>query len=406
MPVDVPKKKLTLGDVIVAAGEAFLYSSGLPWFQQKVLHRIATCRTGELGWTRYDCPDDCDYTGAVPRPCHDRNCPTCGGGRGVDWIRAREAELVDSSYFHNVFTLPSELRSLFLENRKLLFDLEMAAVRETLLEFARDPRYLGATPWLLQVQHTNNRQLGFHPHVHAIISAGGYDEVHDRWVPAKHDRYLFPVDKLSIVFRAKVIRGLKALWAKGSLSLSSADNPPLQDPTEWKRFIKALYKVRWHVFIEETFGGPEALIRYLGRYTHKTAISNAQLKSLSKDGLLTYAYKERSSGIERLRTLPAHEFLRNFCRHLLPYRFHRNRRGGLLARTKATLLRRAQELARRSSLVHKTLKPLPERPPLLCPDCGSPLRRAASLVFRAHYDRFPDPLAQAPPKHWFLKEVA
>jgi hypothetical protein len=242
-----------------------------------------------------------------------------------EWIEARMQELLPVKYYHVVFTLPHELNSLVLGHRKLLFKLLFDASSQTLLTFAKDPQYLFALPGIISVLHTWGQQLSFHPHVHCIVSGGGITN-DNTWKEAKKIKYdfLFPVEAMHIVYRAKFLQSLEKMIAKGEVIMP--------DGTDGKWLINLLYQKEWVVYAKAPFGGPHAVIEYLGRYTHKVAISNHRICSINEDDSVTFDYKDYSDGnTKKQMSLPAKEFIRRFKQHILPKKFTKIRTYGYLA---------------------------------------------------------------------------
>lgn len=401
-----PKRpKFTLGDVVLRAGPAFLQQSGLPFHKQRAFHRIAGCGTGVLGWYLRQC-DECGMRVASGKQCHDRNCPSCGGGKAIAWVKARESEILPCPYFHCVFTLPDELRPVALENEAALYDMLFTASRETLMEFALDPKHLGAVPAMFQVLHTTTRSLEYHPHCHVAISAGGYRASDDRWVPGKHPNFLFPIRAMARVFRGIFLAALKDAYERNKLSLRFSDNAHLNHPDAFQELIDKLYAEEWHVYTKKAFGGPESVVRYLGTYTHKTAISNRQIRDLS-EGQVTYSWFDRATKHECTRTMPLAEFLKKLARHVLPKGFHRIRHAGLLARNQRPLLKKAQLAAKRHQRAAgtsplDTLRPIRRR---RCPCGKGTLQLKEVRIHRQDYRKFPHPKGVALP--WgYAKEAA
>ena len=254
---------------------------------QKVLQRIKVCRTAALGYHVYQCTnDDCGHVKYQYHSCRDRHCPNCGAEKKQQWIEARMQELLPVKYYHVVFTLPHELNSLALGHRKPLFKLLFDASAATLLCFAKDPKYLGAIPGIISVLHTWGQQLSFHPHIHSIVSGGGIADG-NVWKDARKNsyRFLFPVKAMQSVFRGKFLQSLKQMIAKGEVVLPEG--------TEAKRLLNVLYQKDWIVYAKAPFGGPHAVIEYLGRYTHKVAISNHRIRSINdEDDTVTFDYKD------------------------------------------------------------------------------------------------------------------
>src|SRR6476660_7411253 len=277
----------------------------------KVLQRIKTCRTAALGYHLYQCTkDDCGHIKYQYHSCRDRHCPNCGAIKKQEWIEARSRELLPVKYYHVVFTLPHELNCVVMRHRKLLFKLLFDASAQTLLTFAKDPKYLGAIPGIISVLHTWGQQLSFHPHIHCIVSGGGITS--DTWKQAVKDkwRFLFPVDAMAIVYRGKFLQALQQMITTGEVTLP--------DKINRKQLFDILYQKEWIVYAKAPFGGPQAVIEYLGRYTHKVAISNHRIQSINpQDDTVTFNYKDYAdAGVQKQMTLTAHEFIRRFEQHI------------------------------------------------------------------------------------------
>ncbi len=293
---------------------------------QKVLQRIKNCRTAALGYHVYGCTnEDCGHIKYQYHSCRDRHCPNCGAIKKQEWIEARSRKLLPVKYYHVVFTLPHELNSLILGNRKLLFKLLFDAAAQTLLTFSKDVRYLGATPGIISVLQTWGQQLSFHPHIHCILSGGGITN-DNRWKKCVNDdrQFLFPVKAMSIVYRAKFLQELQQMNNDGEVESQ-------KDGT--KELINLLYTRQWNVYAKAPFGSPQAVIEYLGRYTHKVAISNHRIKSINDEaGTVSFDYKDYADGgKQKQMTLSIEEFIRRFEQHILPERFTKIRTYGYLA---------------------------------------------------------------------------
>jgi hypothetical protein len=244
----------------------------------RVLQRIKNCRTASLGYHVYGCTkSDCGHIKYQYHSCRDRHCPNCGAVKKQEWIEARMQELLPVKYYHVVFTLPHELNSLIMGHRKLLYKLLFDASAQTLLAFAKDPRHIGASPGIISVLHTWGQQLSFHPHIHCIVSGGGIAN-DNRWKECINNdrRFLFPVKALSIVYRAKFLQALQKMINDGEVVSQKDDT---------KKLINLLYTKNWDVYAKAPFGGPHAVIEYLGRYTHKVAISNHRIQSINDEAV-------------------------------------------------------------------------------------------------------------------------
>lgn len=321
---------------------------------QKVLQRIKVCRTAALGYHVYQCTnDDCGHVKYQYHSCRDRHCPNCGAEKKQQWIEARMQELLPVKYYHVVFTLPHELNSLALGHRKPLFKLLFDASAATLLCFAKDPKYLGVIPGIISVLHTWGQQLSFHPHIHSIVSGGGIADG-NVWKDARKNsyRFLFPVKAMQSVFRGKFLQSLKQMIAKGEVVLPEG--------TEAKRLLNVLYQKDWIVYAKAPFGGPHAVIEYLGRYTHKVAISNHRIRSINdEDDTVTFDYKDYADqNKQKQMTLSTHEFIRRFEQHILPQRFTKIRTYGYLSNRDRH--RRINEVLNKMRLpLHKGLVKIP-----------------------------------------------
>ncbi|WP_018616654.1 IS91 family transposase [Segetibacter koreensis] len=295
---------------------------------QQVMHRLKTCRTAAMGYHAYRCSDEtCGYIKYQYHSCRDRHCPNCGALKKQEWIEARMQELLPVKYYHVVFTLPHELNSLVLGHRKLLFKLLFDASAQTLLTFAKDARYLGALPGIISVLHTWGQQLSFHPHIHCIVSGGGIINDNE-WKDAKksHYRFLFPVKAMQAVFRGKFLQSLKGMIASGEVTLPEG--------VDAKQLLNVLYRKDWIVYAKAPFGGPHSVIEYLGRYTHKVAISNHRICSIDND-TVTFDYKDYADGnAKKQMSLTTVEFIRRFEQHVLPKRFTKIRTYGYLGNRK------------------------------------------------------------------------
>src|SRR5487761_1994794 len=293
----------------------------------KVLQRIRSCRTAALGYHVYGCTKDgCGHIQYQYHSCRDRHCPNCGAIKKQEWIEARMQELLPVKYYHVVFTLPHELNSLIMGHRKLLYKLLFDASAATLLTFAKDEKYLGATPGIMSVLHTWGQQLSFHPHIHCIVSGGGVTG-DNSWKNAVNNdrRFLFPVKAMSLVYRGKFLQVLQQMITKGEVIL------PVD--TDYKQLFNVLYSKEWVVYAKAPFGGPQAVIEYLGRYTHKVAISNHRIQNIDEQtGAVTFTYKDYGDNdMQKQMTLTSDEFIRRFTQHILPERFTKIRTYGYLA---------------------------------------------------------------------------
>ena len=327
---------LEVADLIRTAGDAFIERNRhwLSWKHVKVLWAIARCRTAALGGHLDECTR-CGHRAISYNSCRNRHCPKCQTSARERWIAARQRELLPTRYVHVVFTLPRELAPLALQNKKVIYDLLFRASAETLLEVARDPRHLGAEIGFFSVLHTWSQKLQLHPHVHCVISAGGLSLDHTRWIKS-HYRFFLPVKVLSRVFRGKFVAALKGAFREGQLRFYG-NLARFAEPKIFAASLRPLFRKDWVVYAKRPFGGPEYVLQYLGRYTHRVAISNHRLVSFA-DGKVTFRWRDSAHHNEqKLMTLPLDEFLRRFLLHLLPKRFVRIRNFGFLANCRRTV---------------------------------------------------------------------
>src|SRR5882724_2394050 len=355
---------LEVADLIRSAGAAFVERNRqwLSWKHVKVLLAIARCRTAALGG-HLD-----EYNS-----CRNRHCPKCQTAARERWIATRQRELLPTRYVHVVFTLPSQLAALALQNKKVIYDLLFRASAETLLEVARDPRHLGAEIGFFTVLHTWNQKLGLHPHVHCVIPGGGLSPDHTHWVKSR-DRFFLPIHVLRRVFRGKFVAALRQafhdhqLVFQGNLTL-------LTQPSTFAAWLRPLFRKDWVVYSKPPFGGPEYVLQYLGRYTHRVAISNHRLVSFAEE-TVTFRWRDSAHNNEqKLLTLSRDEFLRRFLLHVLPKGFVRIRNFAFLAnRRRATLLPLCFHLLGSAQQTEQALSTDHDANDLqLCPQCGGPM---------------------------------
>src|SRR5271157_1540062 len=321
---------LEVADILHVQGDRFLerYRSSFDFQQLKALRAIQRCRTAALGGHRDQC-SRCGYQAISYNSCRNRHCPKCQAQARERWITARHHDLLDTSYFHVVFTVPHELNVLALENPSLFYDLLFTATAQTLLEIASDAEHLGAEIGAIGILHTWGQNLLLHPHVHCVIPGGGLSPDHSRWIRPRYPFFL-PVKVLSRVFRGKFCAGLKRLYRRNRLRCSGPASV-LAEPKQFYRLLRRLHRQDWVVYAKPAFGGPQKVLRYLGRYTHRIAISNHRL--LAFDGQrVTFQWKDYAhGGKQRKMTLLATEFLRRFFLHVLPKGFVRIRHFGFLS---------------------------------------------------------------------------
>lgn len=292
----------------------------------KVANAIMNCKTGALGYNVSIC-DDCGHVDVHNNSCRNRNCPNCQAIPKELWVDARKTEVVEMPYFHVIFTVPSELNSLFMSNRKTMYSLFHSCVAQTLLELSADNRYLGAKIGSIQVLHTWGQKLDFHPHIHCIVMGGGLTPLHD--FKSCSSGFFIPVKVLSKKFRGKFLGNLRCLYDDKQLLFSSGMQL-LNNSYEWNEYISSLYQKEWIPFIKETFNGAGNAIEYIGRYTHRIAISNSRILNVT-DTHVTFSAKDYKNNSKIEITLEGVEFIRRFLMHVLPKGFVKIRNYGLLS---------------------------------------------------------------------------
>lgn len=360
---------LELADILRVYEADYRATHAVTHEQNRVLRDVLRCRTPALGGHVEVCAG-CGYNSEPAyNSCRNRHCPKCQSSAAYKWIEARTERVLPTHYFHVVFTLPAELRDLAMRNRRIVFDLIFAGASATLLELGADPKRLGARLGVTMMLHTWARDLAFHPHVHAIVTGGGL-ALHGepRWL-ALHDDFLFPVEIMRALFRGKFLAALAAAHARGELDLGQQ---PV-DPEGFDRLMSQLYDKTWHVYAKRPFGGPEHVIKYLGRYTHRVGIANSRLASMDDRGV-TFRTKNGKSV-----TLAGTAFLDRFLQHVLPKRFVKIRHYGMLA---PAHVREDLDVARALLAGKAGDSPKPTTtaqdatPTRVCPVCGLPgLRR-------------------------------
>jgi len=360
---------LEVADILRASGSSFRerHGSHLALQHRKVMDAIVRCRTAALGGHRDQCLR-CGHQAISYNSCRNRHCPKCQGNARARWLAARSAELLPVPYFHVVFTLPHELSSLVLQNKRLLYDLLFRSSAAVMIEVARDPKHLGADIGLLSVLHTWGQNLQHHPHVHCVVPAGGLSLDGDRWVTAS-PRFLLPVRVLSRVFRGKFLAGLKQLALQGKLQFHGS-LLELADQERFRQFLRQLYSKDWVVYAKPPFGGAEHVLHYLARYTHRVAISNHRLVAF-REGRVSFRWKDYAhASKQKIMTVSADEFLRRFLIHVLPRGLVRIRHFGLFANR-----RRSASLLRCRFLLSVPAPPYQPAPSAQtrCPLCSEPM---------------------------------
>lgn len=343
--------------------------------QKKAALAIRDCKSGSLGVNISQCPD-CGYTEFHNNSCRNRSCPNCQAVNQEIWVDKRRAEVIDTPYFHVVFTLPHELNSLIYCNQKLLYGLLHRCCARTLLELSADKKYLGATPGIIQVLHTWNQEMLYHVHMHCIISGGGLTP--DRRIRKSKGHFFIPVMVLRDKFKGCCLAALDSLYQSGELVFSSSCEK-LRNSYEWSAFRNALYEKDWCPYIKETFNGFGNAIEYLGRYTHKIAISNSRILSVDNQQVSFSARGKKPAEPPRTITLENTEFIRRYLMHVLPsgfqkiryYGFLNNRGKGKNLKLIFTLQGHQRFRARYAHLsIAELIKAVWKVDIRICPECG------------------------------------
>jgi predicted Zn-ribbon and HTH transcriptional regulator len=344
--------------------------------QAKTAHAISDCKSGALGVNVSKC-SDCGYTHLHNNSCRNRNCPNCQALNKELWVDKRRAEVIDSPYFHVVFTLPHQLNPLIYCNQNLLYGLLHKTCSKTLLALSASKKYLGATPGIIQVLHTWNQELDYHVHMHCIVSGGGLTKDHK--IRKSKDKFFIPIFVLRDKFKGKYLAELEKLYQQGSLKFSSSCEK-LQNSYHWAEFRDSLYQMDWCPFIKKTFNGFGNAIEYLGKYTHKIAISNSRIISVHDDQVTFSARGIKPGDPRRNITLTNIEFIRRFLMHVLPKGFQKIRYYGFLnnrSRSKNlrlifTLQGHQRFKSRLQNLtLSELLKTIWKIDVSICPKCGS-----------------------------------
>jgi predicted Zn-ribbon and HTH transcriptional regulator len=329
----VPKNKqqVELADVFRLYADDYRRSHHVSYEQLKVIHHIQICRSAKLGGHVEQC-DQCGFEQIAYNSCRDRHCPKCQTLTKEKWLNDRKAELLGCSYFHLVFTLPHELNPIILSNKRVTVNILFAAVNQTLQAFAKDPQWrLEGRLGFISVLHTWSQTLIDHFHLHCLIPAGALSFTKDRWIPA-NDNYLFKITSLAKEFKKRYLKLLSDAYLKNKLVFSKK-TATFESKQNFQQLINSVSKKRWIAYAKRPFAGPQQVLDYLGRYTHRVAISNNRIISID-DGRVTFTYKDRQNDDEiKKMTLDADEFIRRFLLHLLPKGLIKIRYFGFLAHT-------------------------------------------------------------------------
>jgi hypothetical protein len=347
--------------------------------QGRVMRAIEVCRTAALGAHVEEC-SQCRHTRISYNSCRNRHCPKCQNRERTQWLESRKAELLPVEYFQVVFTLPEEIARMAFCNPEVVYGLLFRAASETLLTIARDPKHLGAELGFFAILHTWGQNLLYHPHLHCVVPGGGLSPDHQRWVSCLPGFFL-PVRVLSRLFRRLFLSALEKAFRDGKLRFLG-ELESLREAAAFARYLAPLAQREWVVYAKPPFGGPQQALEYLGRYTHRVALSNERLLAVRNDQV-TFQWKDyrrKDQQKSRVMTLPAEEFIRRFLLHTLPAGFQRIRHFGLLANRhrqqrlalcRQRLTNPAAELLPPPAACRQLSQALASRPPLRCPQCDA-----------------------------------
>lgn len=340
---------LEVAEIFRIHGEAYRQGHGqLAGVQLQAMRAIVSCRTAALGGHLEEC-DRCGHQHSAYNSCRNRNCPKCQGAAARRWLERRQSELLPVPYFHVVFTVPQEVAHIALGNPKIVYGILFRCVSETLLKIAADPKRLGGKIGFLAILHTWGQNLDYHPHIHCVVPGGALSKDGGRWIESRK-KFFLPVAVLSRMFRGKFLSALNSAFSSGKLKFSGKLSH-LTSKSSFDSFIKPAAKATWVVYCKPPFGGPQQVLSYLGRYTHRIAISNRRLISVV-DGKVTFSWRDyRDQSRLKPMTLQADEFIRRFLMHVVPSGFVRIRHYGLLAN-------RNREAS--LQLIRSSLQPFPD----------------------------------------------
>ncbi len=374
---------LEVADVFRRHGEAYRHAhdAHLGRVERRVMRAIELCRTAALGGHTEVCAE-CGLVRCAYNSCRNRHCPKCQGQARAEWLAARQSELLPAPYFHVVFTLPAAVAEIAFHNKARVYAILFRTAAETLRTIAADPKHLGAEIGLVAVLHTWGQNLHHHPHVHCVVPGGGPSLDGTRWVACRPGFFL-PVRVLSRLFRRLFLDELHAAFAAGELGFFG-ELAELAGPAAFARRLRELRQLEWVVYAKPPFGGPQQVLAYLGRYTHRVALANSRLVSVS-DTAVTFRWKDyRHHGKTKVMTLAAVEFIRRFLLHTLPDGFHRIRHYGFLANrqraAKLALCRRLLDTPSQGPLAEQVQDAVPSHRADRCPTCGGAMVMLAVLA--------------------------
>jgi hypothetical protein len=395
----MPRPTLEVADIFRQHGNAYRESHPLPLEQLNVMRAIEVCRTATLGGHVETC-GHCAYTRNAYNSCRNRHCPKCQGAERLHWLQNRQEEILPVQYFHVVFTLPEPIAQIAFYNKEVVYNILFRATAETLVTIAADPKHLGAGIGFFAVLHTWGQKMLHHPHLHCVVPGGGISSDHERWVPCRPGFFL-PVKVLSRLFRRLFLEALEEAFKQGELQFFSELSSP-SDAANFSAYLDPLRDSEWVVYAKPPFGGPQQVLAYLGRYTHRVAISNQRLQSL-ENSQVTFQwkdYKHKNKQNSKTMTLDAGEFIRRFLLHTLPAGFQRIRHFGFLAnchrKAKLALCRQLLlppivELLPESAQTRPLLDFLAQNKPAICPQCSLGTMIRVTLLPAYRWPALPPP---------------
>jgi Putative transposase/Transposase zinc-binding domain len=323
------RPKLEVADIFRRHGEAYRQNCGasMSTAQRRVMTAIEVCRTAALGGHLERC-DSCDYERPCYDSCRNRHCPKCQSLARAEWVEKRKAQILPTHYFHVVFTLPEEVAAIAYQNKALVYGILFRATAETLSTIAADAKHLGAEIGFFAMLHTWGQNLLHHPHLHCVVPGGGISPDGTRWISCR-PRFFLPIRVLSCLFRRLFLKYLQEAFDAGKLRFFSSLET-LREPQVFRRHLDRVRKVKWVVYVKPPFAGPQQVADYVGRYTHRVAISNHRIIGI-ENGQVSFNWRDyRDDNQQKIMTLPAEEFIRRFLLHVLPSGFHRIRYYGFL----------------------------------------------------------------------------
>lgn len=374
---------IEIQDIFLLYGDSYRQKHKLPTNIHKAMSSIEKCRTSSLG-AHADVCDECGYTKISYNSCRNRHCPKCQTMSKERWIDARKYDLLNVKYFHIVFTIPDTLNSVVFQNQKIVYDILFKSIAETLLELSEDKKYLGAKLGFTSILHTWGQNLMHHPHIHCIVPGGGLSNI-GKWIDSKK-KFFIPVKVLSRKFRGKFLYYLKQAYTNSNL-IFFGNQQYLVDKNTFNTFLSTLYSREWIIYCKPLFKNTAYVVEYLGRYTHRVAISNNRILKL-ENGIVTFKWRDyKDNNQQKLMTLPVEEFIRRFLIHILPDRFMKIRHYGILGnRNKTTKLKLCKQLTntpmrqkpKEKLTALQLLEKLTGKDFSICPCCGiGHLSRAA-----------------------------